>query len=216
MPLTSACVIRSPTGSERHSSVATSSLPRRSPRCFSAISSSRSVASGAPVEHHVLDPLAQLGLDLVVDDEHAGVDDAHVQPGLDRVEQEHRVDRLAHRVVAAERERDVGDAAGDLRAGQVLLDPAGGLDEVDAVVVVLLDAGREREDVRVEDDVLGREADLVDQDPVGALADLLAALEVVGLALLVEGHHDRGGAVLAAQPGLLAELAPRPPSSRSS
>ncbi len=100
--------------------------------------------------------------------------------------------------------------------GQVLLDPAGRLDEVDAVVGVLLDAGGEGEAVGVEDDVLGREADLVDQDPVGALADLLAALEVVGLAVLVEGHHDRGGAVLAAQAGVLAERAPRPPSSRSS
>ena len=100
--------------------------------------------------------------------------------------------------------------------GQVLLDPAGGLDEVDAVVGVLLDAGGECEEVRVEDDVLGREADLVDEDVVGALADLLAALEVVGLALLVEGHHDDGGAVLAAQPGLGAGTSPRPPSSRSS
>ena len=37
------------------------------------------------------------------------------------------------------------------------------------VVVVLLDAGGDREDVRVEDDVLGREADLVDEEVVGAL-----------------------------------------------
>jgi hypothetical protein len=37
---------------------------------------------------------------------------------------------------------------------------------------VLLDAGGHREDVGVDDDVLGREADLVDEDPVGALADL--------------------------------------------
>ena len=41
------------------------------------------------------------------------------------------------------------------------------LDEVDAVIVVLLDAGRDREDVRIEDDVLGREADLLGQDLVG-------------------------------------------------
>jgi hypothetical protein len=36
----------------------------------------------------------------------------------------------------------------------------GRLDEVDTVIVVLLDARRDREDVRVEDDVLGRKADL--------------------------------------------------------
>jgi len=64
---------------------------------------------------------------------------------------------------------------------------------------VLLDARGDREDVRVEDDVSRREADLVDEDAVRALADHLAAFEIVGLAVLVEGHdHDRG-AVLAAQ-----------------
>jgi hypothetical protein len=54
--------------------------------------------------------------------------------------EEDGVDRLAHGVVAAEGEGDVGDAAGDQGVREVLLDPAGGLDEVDGVVVVLLDA----------------------------------------------------------------------------
>jgi hypothetical protein len=58
----------------------------------------------------------------------------------------------------------------------------------------------------VEDDVLGREAELVDQDAVGACADLGLALEGVGLALLVEGHHHRRRAVAAHQRGLAPEL----------
>ena len=90
---------------------------------------------------------------------------------------------LAHRLVAAEGEGEVRHAARDLHTGAAPLDLARGLDEVDAVVVVLLDPCREREAVRVEDDVLGREADLFDQDLVRATADLLAALEVVGLSL---------------------------------
>ena len=77
---------------------------------------------GAAVQHHVLHPLAQLRLHLVVHADHAGVDDAHVHARLDGVVQEHGVDRFAHRVVAAEGEAHVGDAR-DLRAGQVLLDP---------------------------------------------------------------------------------------------
>ena len=93
-----------------------------------------------------------------------------------------------------------------MHPGQVLLDPGAGLDEVDAVGGVLLDARGKREAVRVEDDVLGREADLFGQDAIGASADLLAALEVVGLPLLVEGHHDDSGPVLAAQPGFADEL----------
>ncbi len=84
---------------------------------------------GATIEHHVLDPFAQLGGDLLIDRELTRVDDAHVHAGLDRVVQEHRVHRLAHDVVAAERERQVGDAARDLHAGAGGLDVGGGLDE---------------------------------------------------------------------------------------
>ena len=204
MPLTRAWVIRSSTGSARHSSSA--DLCCRAGRVEPLGDLEQPLGGvGAPVEHDVLDPLAQLGVDLVVDDERAGVDDAHVDARADRVVEEHRVDRLAHRVVAAEREGHVGDAAGDQRAGQVLLDPAGRLDEVDAVARVLLDAGRHGEDVGVEDDVLGREADLLGEDLVGRAADLRPTLQAVGLALLVEGHDDGGRAVLAAQPGLLDE-----------
>ena len=70
---------------------------------------------------------------------------------------------------------------------------------------MLLDAGGDGEDVRVEDDVLGREIDLVDQHAVGALADLDLALVGVGLALLVEGHHHGGRAVALDQLGLVLE-----------
>ena len=69
---------------------------------------------GPAVEQHVLDALEQVLGDLLVDLELAGVDDAHVQPGLDRVVEEGGVHRLADHVVAAERERDVAHAAGGL------------------------------------------------------------------------------------------------------
>jgi hypothetical protein len=149
--------------------------------------------------------LAQLGIDVVVDRELPGVDDAHVHAGLDGVIEEHRVHRLAHRLVAAERERQVRDAAGDMRMRQVLLDLARRLDEIDAVVVVLLDAGRDREDVGVEDDVFRREADLLGQQLVGAVQISTLRSLGVGLPLFVERHHDDGGAI-ARQPGLLEEL----------
>ena len=160
----------------------------------------------AAVQHHVFHALAQLGLQLVVDADHAGVDDAHVHAGLDRVVQEHGVDGLAHRLVAAEGEAHVGDATAHLGARQVLLDPARGVDEVHRVVVVLLDAGGNGEDVGVEDDVFRREAHLIHQHAVGALADLGLALEGVGLAHFVEGHHHHGRAIALAQGGLVLEL----------
>ena len=66
------------------------------------------------VEHHVLDLFAQGGVEVVIHAEHAGVNDAHRQPGLNGVVEKYRVDGLTHRVVAAKAEADVGDAAGNL------------------------------------------------------------------------------------------------------
>ena len=74
---------------------------------------------GPAVEHHVLASSAQLRIDLVIDRQLPGIDDAHVHAGLDGVIEEHRVHRLAHRLVAAEREREVRDAARDVRVRQV-------------------------------------------------------------------------------------------------
>jgi len=46
---------------------------------------------------------------------------------------------------------------------------------------VFLDPGSDRENVGVEDDVLGRKAEARGEDAVGARADLQAALDAIGL-----------------------------------
>lgn len=158
------------------------------------------------VEHHVLDLFTQGSRDLVIDLQLAGVDDTHGQAVLDRVVQEHRVDGFTHRVVATERERHVGHTARTQGVRQVVADVGTGLDEIDGVVVVLLDAGGDGEDVRVEDDVFRREAHIIDQDVVAALADFLLARGSVGLADFVEGHHHHGSAIALAQAGVVLEL----------
>ena len=71
---------------------------------------------------------------------------------------------------------------------------------------MLLEAGRDGEDVRVEDDVVRVEAASLGQQPVGALADLDLAASGVRLALLVERHHDDRRAVAADDPRLAQEL----------
>jgi hypothetical protein len=55
-------------------------------------------------------------------------------------------------------EKETLDTPPEICACGRLARSSAGLDEVDGVVVVLLDAGGDGEDVRVEDDVLGREA----------------------------------------------------------
>jgi hypothetical protein len=159
----------------------------------------------AAIEDHVLAGLAQLGIDGVVDVELAGVDDRHVEAGRDGVVEEHRVHRRAHRLVAAEREGEVGEATRNVDVRAARLDLAAGLDEVEGVAAVLVDAGGDGEDVGVEDDVLGREA-VGDEQFVGAAADFHLARPGVGLADFVEGHDDDRGAVVAALGGEAEEL----------
>ena len=117
MPLTSACASRSSTGAVAPGDVGFDASRRPCFLTVSANSTSRSVASGRRLSSTSSTRFEQLGRNLFVDGQLAGVDDAHVQPGADGVVQERRVHRLAHHVVAAERERDVAHAAGDFRAG---------------------------------------------------------------------------------------------------
>ena len=166
---------------------------------------------GRSVEHHVFHTLAQRGFQVVVDAHHARVDDAHVHARLDGVVEKHGVDGFAHRVVATETERHVGHTATHLRAGQVLFDPAGGVDEVHRVVVVLFNAGGDGENIRVENDVFGRKTyptlvNIRHQHPVSAFANFHLALVGVGLAFFVERHHHRGRAIALDQLGLAFEF----------
>src|SRR5206468_9436806 len=57
-------------------------------------------------------------------------------------------------------------------ARQCRLDSARRFDEGNGVIVVLLNAGRDSEDVRIEDDVLGRKAGFLRQNAVGARANV--------------------------------------------
>ena len=56
----------------------------------------------AAVEEHVFNEIAKVGRDFLVNSEHAGIDDPHVESRLDRVIEKRRVHRLAHGVIAAE------------------------------------------------------------------------------------------------------------------
>ncbi len=138
--------------------------------------------------------LEQVLRDVLVNDQLAGVDDAHVHAGLDRVKQKRRVDGFADDVIAAERKRQVADPAADLHAWARRLDDARGLDEVDGVVVVLFEPGGDGEDVGIEDDVGRIEAGLFGQNLVRALTDRDLALDGIRLSDLVEGHDYDAGA----------------------
>ncbi len=135
----------------------------------------------------------------------AGVHDAHVEAGADGVIKKRRVHRLPDGAISPERERDVAHPAADPRQREIFLNPLHRPEERDGVAVVLLDAGRHGQNVRIENNVSGREADLLGEDPVGAGAYLRFPLERVRLPFFVESHDDNRRAVAENLPRMLPE-----------
>ena len=72
-------------------------------------------------------------------------------------------------------------------------------DKILRVVIVFIDACRDRENVRVEDNIFRREADLFGEDFVGAAANFNFTLAGVGLAHFVKRHHHHRRAITAHQ-----------------
>ena len=91
----------------------------------------RVIGVGGLVKDDVVAQRDMLGLDARQRLNLAGVHDGGVEARLHALVQEHGVEHHARSGIEAE--RHVRDAAGDQRVGQVLLDPRGGLDEVEAV-----------------------------------------------------------------------------------
>ena len=85
--------------------------------------------------------------------------------------QERRMEGSPHRLIPTEGEGDVGDTPADFAARADPLNLSTSLKEVKRIVVVLSHARADGQDVRVEDDVLGVEANLLHQDFEGPLAD---------------------------------------------
>ena len=65
------------------------------------------------IEDNVFDPVFEVTRYVFVNGKLTSINNAHRESGADRVIEEDGVDGLAHRIVAAEREGNIGQAARD-------------------------------------------------------------------------------------------------------
>ena len=158
----------------------------------------------AAVEDEVVGQLALALGDLAVGRDVVRVDHREVEPRLDAVMQEDRVEHRAGR--RRDAEGDVGDAERGLDLRQRLLDGTDAVDGRHRRRLPLVVARGQGEGQRVEDQQLGVEAVLVAGQLLDALRDLELALGGLGHADLVDGQRDHGGAVLDGQRHDLVEL----------
>ncbi len=118
------------------------------------------------------------------------------------MEEKRGMHRLAHCVVAPKRKGNVAYAAAHSDAGKILLNPAGRLDEIDRVIAMFFQTGRNGQNVRIKDDVVSRKICPRGQEFISPRADVDLALKRIGLAALIKSHHDDRCAILPNQPRL--------------
>ena len=111
---------------------------------------------------------------------------------------------LTHRIVATESKREVRHSATNLCVGQILLDPARGLDEIHAIAIVLLDTRSHCQNIGIENYILGRET-FIGQYLICALGNLHLTLVGIGLTALIEQHHNRRRTITSELAGVLAQ-----------
>ena len=90
--------------------------------------------------------------------------------------------------------------------GQIVFNPAASLNKVQTIAIVLFNAGGYCKAIGVKDNIFSREANIIDQHVVTALAYLLAALNVIGLTIFIKGHHHNRSTVLFTQLGFFDKL----------
>ena len=120
--------------------------------------------------------------------------------------EEHRVHCLPDRVISTERERQVAHSSAHPGKGEVCLNIFSGFDVINCIVIVLLDACGDGQDIGIDEDVLRRETGFLRQQTVRSVSHLPAFFEGGSLSLLVKEHHHRGSAVAPHQPGFLQEI----------
>ena len=158
------------------------------------------------IHHQIFDITQQISGNFIINLEHARIDNPHIQPSFNGVEQEDRVNGFAYQVVSAKRERHIAHPPAGFGMRQVLLDPAHRFNEVNCVVVMLFHPGSDRQDIWVENDIFSREMYLFSQQFVGARANFNAPFVIVSLTFFVESHHDNCGSITLDFQGMFKEL----------
>ncbi len=120
--------------------------------------------------------------------------------------QKRGIDRFADGIVASKTKADIGHATGNFCSRANLFDLFGGFEKVDRVVVVFAHPRRDGQDVRIEDNVFGRETDFADQQIVSAFADSDFVIRFNGLSLFIKRHHHGGGSVTPDQTSFCEEV----------
>ena len=100
-------------------------------------------------------------------------------------------------IISAEAERQVAYSPGNFGPWAGLFDLPASLDVIHGIVVVLCDTGGYGENIRIENNVFGREPNFFSKNAIGPLTNTYFTRYRIRLAIFVEGHNHDGSAITA-------------------
>ena len=114
--------------------------------------------------------------------------------------------RFAHDIITPKGKRYVAHATTRARAGTALFHLPHSLDEVHRILIMLLHAGGNGEDVKIKNDVFRWEIQLLGEQPIRTLGNGYLVVNGRCLTFLIKSHHHRRSTVSPAQGRLAQEF----------
>src|SRR5665648_604408 len=118
------------------------------------------------------------------------------------MKQEYRMNGFTNLIVSSERKGHIAYSTACFGMFQVFLDPAYRINKVNRIIIVFLHSSADDQNIRIENDILRRKINFVDQNIVGALTNFDTSFKRIGLAFFVESHHNYCGSISFQQLGL--------------
>ena len=147
------------------------------------------------VEQYIFNPLPEFRINIIIDSQLPGVYNPHIHSRLYGMIKETGMHRLPDCVVPPEGKRKIAHTSAHMHTRQRLFDSLGGFEISFSILIVLRDAGRYGEYVRVENDVLRRKPHFLGENAVSATTDLHLPLVTIRLSFLIESHNYNGRSV---------------------
>ena len=120
----------------------------------------------AAIEDDIFNRLAKVVGNFIIDCQLAGIDNPHIHTRSKSMVQKNRVHGLTDGFVPAERKRDVRHAARNARTGQARLDQFCRFNEINCIIIMLFDTRRNRENIRIENNVRCRKTYFLRQETI--------------------------------------------------
>ena len=158
------------------------------------------------VEQDIFDKFQQIFWNFLVDIQHAGVNNSHVETGVNRVIQKSGVHCFTDRIITPERKGNVAHSTTDQRSRTAFFNLFYCFNESHRIVVVFLHSSGHSQNIRIKNNIVRRKSNVFGQQLIGSTADFNFLFEFCCLTGFIKSHHHCCRAVLANFPCLHQEI----------